>query len=179
MNLFAKQVALSFLDRYFYNDCLEEEYIRLLCEMGTFFDDERLNQARIICPFGIVIEGLCDDFEELQTEAYNKVMSRVVSFCQTIPAGKELAEQLKEFELASYKDIFDRIEDIRGRSDEFKAIDPPPAKIFFLSRVTVGADVAITSVLIQRLNHMFQKRRSSSLGAANSMTYLGAIPTSE
>ncbi len=154
LNHLAKQVALSFLDRYFYNDHHEEEYIRLLCKMATFFDDSELNKIGSSALFGIVVEGLCDDFEELQTEAYNRVMSQVVAFCQSIPDGEELADRLRGFGLVSYRDIFNRIENIRARSDEYRKIKPPE-KIFLLSRVTIGADVAITSVMIQRLNQLF------------------------
>ena len=133
LNQFARQIALSFLDRYFYNDHHEEEYIRLLCEMATHFDDEAFNQAGSSALFSIVIEGLCDDFEELQTEAYNKVMSQVIALCRTVPAGRQLAERLDAFGLKSYTDILDRIEYIRACSDEYMGIESPPKKIFLLS----------------------------------------------
>ena len=176
LSQFARQIALSFLDRYFYNDRHEEEYIRLLCEMATHFDDEALNQAGSFALFSIVIEGLCDDFEELQTEAYNKVMSQVVDFCRTIPAGKELSDRLKDFVLESYQDILDRIERIRAYSDESKGIESPPEKIFLLSRVTVGADVAITSVLIQRLYRIFPEAEIVVIGGGKLNDIFGSNP---
>lgn len=151
----SRQIALSFLDRYFYNDHYEEEYIRLLCEMATAFHDNELNKAGSSALFSIIIEGLCDDFEELQTEAYNKVMSQVVNFCRTQPAGVELKKRLANFGLSSYQDILGRIENIRANNRKVLRLDTHPEKIFLLSRVTIGADVAITSVLIQRLSRMF------------------------
>ena len=90
LNHLARHVALSFLDYYFYNDHHEEEYIRLLCEMATFFDEDELNSAGSAALFGIIVEGLCDDFEELQTEAYNRVMSLIITHCRESECGREL-----------------------------------------------------------------------------------------
>ena len=75
----SSRIALSFLDYYFYNDRYDQAYIRLLCDMATKFKDEGLNKIASSALFGTVIEGLCDDFEELQTETYNRVMSEVIT----------------------------------------------------------------------------------------------------
>ncbi len=176
LNRLSRQIALSFLDHYFYNDHHEEKYIRLLCEMATFFDDEEFNKAGSSALFGIIVEGLCDDFEELQTEAYNKVMSQVVAFCRTIPTGRELAERLNDFGLKSYTDILERIEYIRACSDEYLGMESPPKKIFLLSRVTVGADVAITSVLIQRLTLRFPDAEIIIIGGSKLKDIFGGNP---
>ena len=176
LNHLSRHIALSFLDYYFYNDHHEEEYIRLLCEMATFFDDDELNRAGSAALFGIIVEGLCDDFEELQTEAYNKVMSQVIVFCRTVPAGRELAARLNAFGLKSYTDILDRIEYIRACSDEYLGMESPPKKIFLLSRVTVGADVAITSVLIQRLNLRFPDAELILIGGSKLRDIFGGNP---
>ena len=42
--------------------------------------------------FGIIIEELCDDFEALQLETYNQVMTQVISHCRNLEAGKNLDE---------------------------------------------------------------------------------------
>lgn len=176
LNHLARQIALSFLDRYFYNDHHEEEYIRILCEMATFFDDNELNNAGSSALFGIIIEGLCDDFEELQTRAYNKVMSRVVAFCMELPAGKKLAGHLKAFGLESYDDILTRIETIRSCNNEPGKLVRPPEKIILLSRVTIGADVAITSVFIQRLMHEFPNAEIIVIGGDKLKDIYGGNP---
>ncbi|MBN2569174.1 MAG: glycosyltransferase family 9 protein [Deltaproteobacteria bacterium] len=172
----SRQIALSFLDRYFYNDYHEEEYIRLICEMATSFDDDELNKFGSLALFGIIIEGLCDDFEELQTKAYNKVMSQVLDFCRTLPAGKDLKERLAAFGLNSYHDILSRIEEIRAQDYKYLPVDPHPEKIILLSRVTIGADVAITSVLIQRLGHMFPSAEILIIGGSKVKTIFGGNP---
>ncbi|MBW1774611.1 MAG: hypothetical protein JRJ82_17235 [Deltaproteobacteria bacterium] len=176
LNHLVNQIALSFLDHYFYNDHHDDGYIHLLCEIATFFDDDELNKIGSSVLFGIIIEALCDDFEELQTEAYNRVICRVISFCRTIPTGKELDKRLKHFELKSYEDLFNRIENIRACSDEYRKIESSPDKIILLSRVTIGADVAITSVLIQRLHHMFPESEIIVIGSHKLYDIFGGNP---
>ncbi len=176
LNHLANQIALSFLDHYFYNDHYEDGYIRLLCEIATFFHDDELNKIGSSALFGIIIEALCDDFEELQTEAYNRVMCQVISLCRTMGEGKELDQQLKGFTLKSYEDLFDRIEDIRACSDEYRNIKSPLEKIILLSRVTIGADVAITSVFIQRLHHLFPKAEVIVIGSHKLKDIFGGNP---
>ncbi len=151
----SKQIALSFLDKYFYNDLYEREYINILCDMATFSNDDNLNKIGSSALFGMIIEGLCDDFEELQTETYNHVMSDIISFCRKLPKGKFLDENLNKFDLRSDKDILHRIENIRKTSSSYKKLDAIPKNIIILSRVTIGADVAITSVIVQKMKIIF------------------------
>lgn len=151
----AQRIAYSFIDRYFYSDCYEEEYIRLLCEMATSFDDENYNTIGTGALFGIVIEKLCDDFEELQTETYNRLIAQIVTLLRQLPSGEALNQQLNQFGLQTRQQLYDRIESIRSNSDKRRKRTKSPKKVLVLSRVTIGADIAISSVICQRLNHQF------------------------
>ena len=59
------------------------------------------------------------------------------------------------FGLASREQLYDRIESIRANGDRRRLPAKAPAKILLLSRVTIGADVAISSVFCQRLKQYF------------------------
>src|SRR5512145_2738370 len=74
----AEEIALAFLDRHYFNDTFESDYVRLLCEMSTAFPSAELNRIGASALFGIVVESLCDNFEELQTAAYNHLMSYII-----------------------------------------------------------------------------------------------------
>ncbi len=176
LNHLSRQIALTFLDRYFYNDHHEGEYVRLLCEMATFFENDQLNKAGSSALFSIIVEGLCDDFEELQTEAYNRVMSQVVDFCRNLTAGKALNDRLAAFGLTSYQAVFSRIEDLRAKNHEPLVLTRSPKKIFVLSRVTIGADVAITSVLAQRLRRIFPEAEIVLIGGSKLKDVFGGNP---
>lgn len=159
----AGQVAHSFMDRYFHDGHYEGEYIQILCEMAVFPQNPEITTAASLALFEIIVEGLCDDFEELQTETYNKVMSDVISYCRKAPAGKDLDERLNDFGLYSYQDLLGRIENIRKNNNAaIQSINIQ--KILILSRVTIGADVAITSVIAQRLNSILPEAEIVILG---------------
>jgi ADP-heptose:LPS heptosyltransferase len=172
----ARQVALSFLDRYLYSDRYEPEYIRVLCEMATAFADAMLNAFASDALFGIVVESLCDDFEELQTRTYNRVMSQVVAFCQSLPEGAALARRLSGFGLRTETALLTRIEALRERSDSDAHVLGQPRKVVLLSRVTVGADVAIGSVIVQRLRAARPDVEIVLLGNPGLARLFGACP---
>jgi len=160
----ASQIALSFMDHYYQNGRFEEESIRLLCEMATHFEDPCRNRAASSALFEIIVEGLCDDFEEFQPETYNRVMSQVIDFCRRLPEGKELDEALRDFGIATGRDLLARLEHIRS-TRAYPGISRQPRKILVLSRVTIGADVAITSVILQRLETIFPGTEFVLLGS--------------
>ena len=159
----SRQIAHSFLDTYLKDCRYQKEYITLLCEMTTYFQDQRLNIPGSQALFGIIIESLCDDFEELQTVTYNQVMSQVISFCRKLPAGKRLDHQLDEFGIKTYEDLLQRIQKIRGTAGQWP-LDREIQKVLILSRVTIGADVAVTSIILQHVQAAFPKAEIVLIG---------------
>jgi len=149
----ARQVALSFLDHYLYNDCYEKEYMDLLCEMATC-KHPTISHCASAALFGIAVEGICDDFEELQTMTYNRLMSQIVTFCRNRPEGAALDVELNGFGISDETALYNRIEKLRAHSDEFRLKLESARKVLVLSRVTIGADVAVTSVIIQRIHEV-------------------------
>ena len=160
----AVRVANSFIDRYFYNDEYNADYVRLLCEMATAFPDESLNNIAARALFGIVIERLCDDFEESQIETYNRLMSQIIEFLRHSEGGEELHSRLNKFGLHSEDDLFQRIEAIRLQAGQPLPEDAEPRMFVVLSRVTIGADVAITSVICERLQAQFPEAEMTVIG---------------
>ena len=175
MRRLSRQIAYSFLD-YYLKDCYyENEYIDLLCEMTTFSEDQRLINPPAEALFSIIVESLCDDFEELQTMTYNKVMAQVVMHCRNVPAGKTLDRTLNNFGMHSSKDLIDRIKKIRMNNNSLSS-KTPIRKIILLSRVTIGADVAITSVVFQRLNMIFPEAEFVLIGSSKLEELYGGNP---
>ena len=112
----SRQVAHSFMDSYLKDCHYEEDYIDLLCEMTTISRDPGLNGIAARALFSIIIESLCDEFEELQTETYNRVMTQIITFCRKLSAGKELDRCLNDFRIYSRKDLLERIKTIRMKT---------------------------------------------------------------
>ena len=175
MRRLSRQIAYSFLD-YYLKDCYyEKDYIDLLCEMTTFSEDPKLINPPAEALFSIIVESLCDDFEELQTMTYNKVMAQVITYCRNVPAGKELDLTLNDFGMYSSKDLLDRINRIRINNNPLSS-QKRIRKIILLSRVTIGADVAITSVVFQRLNMIFPEAQFVLIGNSKLEELYGGNP---
>jgi ADP-heptose:LPS heptosyltransferase len=161
----AKQIAGSFMDHYYQDGHYDAGYIDLICEMATFFQDKELSRAVSSAFFSVIIEELCDDYEDFQFEAYSKVMSQVISYCRRIPAGEKIERYLNRFKLFCAEDIVNRAGRIHTRKYRFEAKTKAVKQIYLLSRITVGADVAIVSVMIQRLSILFPDAQITLLGS--------------
>ena len=160
----AQRIASSFIDRHYYSDEYNRDHIYLLCEMATQFDDESLNQIATNILFGNVIERLCDDFEELQVETYNRLICQVTIFLCQKPEGREIESELNSFHLRTEKQLYQRIESIRLAPDHRIPGNIQPKKVIILSRVTIGADVAITSVICQRIRQHYPESQLLIVG---------------
>lgn len=171
----SRQVAYSFLDYYLKDLRYEEDYIDLLCEITTASDDPELSDPAAKAMFGIIIENLCDDFEELNTTTYNRVMTQIITHCRSLAAGSELDATLKSFGVHTAKDLFSRLNEIRNDSHRL-----PPAgtvrKVILLSRVTIGADVAITSIVVQRMSALYPDAKIVLIGGNKLEELYGGNP---
>jgi hypothetical protein len=112
----SRQVALAFLDHYYQDGQYEEDYISLLCEMAMAFTNLERNRIASGALFGIVVENLCDDYEQVQLGMYNQIMSQVVSYFRQRPAGQEMDKILNSFGLHTTRDLLTRAEKIHAQS---------------------------------------------------------------
>jgi hypothetical protein len=171
----SRQVALSFVDRYYQSGTYEQEYIAVLCEMATSFSDMELNNTAASALFEIIVERLCDDFEGVPVEIYNQVMSQVISYCRTVPQGATLDKRLADFGLLSFEALCHRANLVQNRKYTYK-LDKPLKKVILLSRVTIGADVAILTVIIQRLVKVFPQAEFMVIGSPKLQGLFGGNP---
>jgi ADP-heptose:LPS heptosyltransferase len=102
-------------------------------------------------------------------------MAQVITFCRRLSAGKDLDRSLNDFRVYSRKDLLERIKTIRldaksiSRHQKIK-------KILLLSRVTIGADVAVTSVIIQRLASLYPEAEMVLIGGGKLHEIYGGNP---
>ena len=172
----ANQIAQTFLDRFFFNDCYEDDLVALLCEMSIHFKDEELNKVGASVLFGGIVEILCDEFEELQTKTYNRFMSHVIAICKDHSEGSSLLEKMESFNINSSHDLYDRAERLRKSSSHIRDFSNTVKKIIILSRVTIGADIAVTSVLAQRFSKLYPQAEVILLGNSKIKGLFSANP---
>ncbi len=172
----ATRVADSFMDHYYQDGHYEQGYIDLICEMATSFSQAELNSVVSSAFFGGIVEELCDDYDDFQFDVYVRLMSQVVSYCRNLPAGRDLDKCLNKFHLGSAEDILARAGEIHARIGSFDAREKVVRKILILSRITVGADVAIVSVFVQRLARVFPEAQIIIMGSLKLREIFGGNP---
>lgn len=133
----ASELAQEILD-----DCLRDgtwpvRTLEALVERALDEDDERLASAATRALFGIVIERLGDLFEPGLCDVYAQLFSHVIS--RALPCFH--AEEL----LLRYQ----RVRQVR------RFPGGEVHRVFVLSRVTLGADVAVTSIVLAAAKQRF------------------------
>ncbi len=100
--------------------------------------------------YGKIILPLCDDFTSSSVDIANQVLiSMIQAFCHT-SQGQEARQILNDFHLDTPESFLSRYKDLtrpRGLSEEDRE---QIKKVFILSRVTLGADIAITSLILSQ-----------------------------
>ncbi len=95
--------------------------------------------------FSILVEGLADRFEPALCDAYARLFS------------KAIAQTAGDFDAAALEARHQRVRRVR-------AVTVEPQRVFVLSRVTLGADVAVTSVLLDAAKRRFPRARIVFVG---------------
>ncbi|MBN1764652.1 MAG: hypothetical protein JW860_05290 [Sedimentisphaerales bacterium] len=171
----ARQIADSFIHHHYQNNHYKTDLIDLLCEMDTHFSQPRLNQVISSALFRTIVEELCDDFEANQLDTYNRVMAQVVSYFRRLPQGRDLDDLLNHFGLHTQERLLQRARRIQNRLDPFTGKESLET-IFILSRITLGADIAIVSVILQRLHQAFPQTELVLFGSPKSKDIFGGNP---
>jgi ADP-heptose:LPS heptosyltransferase len=86
--------------------------------------------------FGVLVEGLADRFEPALCDAYARLFSQAVAYVRP------------EVEPGSLVARYERVRRIRP-------VVAKPQRVYILSRVTLGADVAVTSVILAAAKRRF------------------------
>lgn len=107
--------------------------------------------------FGILAEGLADRFEPKLCDAYARLFSQAV------------AHALEAAEPAGLVARYERVRRVRP-------IALKPRRVFVLSRVTLGADVAVTSVLLAAAKRRFPHAEVVFVGPAKNHELFIADP---
>ena len=152
----AEKLATDLVEGFFSDGRYLRENVAELASRALFGDETELPAANAAI-FAVLAERLSDSFNPKAVTLYNRVFSQLIQFCRA--REWELDVRLDRFRLANEDDLIARAESLRQivPIDQLLAGAPKDSVklIILLSRVTVGADVAITSVIAQRLKTEF------------------------
>jgi ADP-heptose:LPS heptosyltransferase len=105
--------------------------------------------------FRVVVEGLADRFEPALCQIYARLFSEALSYVDT------------KFDPAQLLARYERVRKPRRVASD-------PRKIFVLSRVTLGADVAISSVILDAAKRRFPAAEIFLVGSSKSWELFAA-----
>jgi ADP-heptose:LPS heptosyltransferase len=150
----AMQAASTFLAHCNASGDYLSDAITLLCELATCADAS-LARIGVNGLFPLLVERLGDAFTPQACAVYNQLFVQVIQHCRKRPEGAALDRCLQDFGLCTETDLLARAARVR----ELKRFDLGQAqrvkKAFVLSRVTLGADVAVTSIALAALKKVY------------------------
>lgn len=157
----ARRAAADFLNSCHDNETCLSEAVTLLCELASH-DDRQVAAAGIEGLFPLLIERLNDSFEPAACALYDRVFTQVIEFCRQRSAT--LDEYLRRFGLHNSADILARrarLKNCGTTATDWRRI----RKVLLLSRVTLGADVAVTSAMMAALRQRLPEAELVLLGS--------------
>ena len=137
--------------------------VQLVCRIATDENPE-VARAGITALFPRLVERLNDSFDPAACQLYDQLFAQVIEFCRRLPEGKRLDEELKQFGLQNEADLLARKANLESQISNLKSRSVPQ-KVILLSRVTIGADVAVTSTIIAKLRQKFPQVEYVILGS--------------
>lgn len=105
--------------------------------------------------FASLVERLADSFEPDAARLYNRVFAQIIQICRSDSRAAALDRELTGFGLLTEEQIVVLAAVLRRVSRFASAPDGSLKRVIVLSRVTLGADVAITSVILERVKQEF------------------------
>jgi ADP-heptose:LPS heptosyltransferase len=182
----ASRLALEAAELIIDHDRNNKEYLRdkvaLICEIAAD-KDPAIARAGVQALFPALIERLNDSFDPQLCSLYDRVFSQVIEYFRRLPDGKKLDQGLRSFGLINEEDLLTRKSQISNLKSQTSNLKPQISnlksqisKVLFLSRVTIGADVAVTSVIIARLREIIPDAEFVLLGSRKLRELFGGDP---
>jgi ADP-heptose:LPS heptosyltransferase len=125
--------------------------------------------------FTSLVEPLADSFDPAAVSLYNRVFAQVIQACRATGRGRAMDRALAGFGLEGEEDLIARAESLRRVAGYARLRDSRAGvrRVVILSRVTLGADVAVTSVIIERMKREFPGAEISLVGGRKAAELFG------
>jgi ADP-heptose:LPS heptosyltransferase len=177
MTSFAGRLAAEFFSAHqSAGEYLREPAARL-AEM-SLSEDEETAKAASGAFFTSLVERLADSFDPAAVPVYNRLLAQLIELCRRTRRGSRMDRALASFGLQTEGDLVLRAECLRRveRLDLTGSRAPVIKRVIALSRVTIGADVAITTVIIERMKQQYPGAEIVLLCGGKMAELLGGDP---
>ena len=149
--------------------------VTLLCELASL-DDAVLARIGVHGLFPLLVEPLGDAFTPAACAVYNQLFAQVIQYCRQQPEGAAIDRHLRDFGLMTEADLLRRATQIRSRWHFDREHAHLIKKVFVLSRVTLGADIAVTSVVLAALKSVCQQAEIRLVANAKTLQLFAGDP---
>lgn len=146
--------------------------VRLLGEIATLEDGDLSSIGRRAI-FAELVEPLGDAFTPDAAARYDLLFAPLIQLCRRDPGGERLDQALAQFGVRSEEDLLKRKTRISRLRPFPRGGRERVRKVFALSRVTVGADVAVTSVVLTKMKLIFPNAEIVLVGSAKTEELFG------
>lgn len=154
---FTTVVSSTFLHSNLTGGEYRRDAIDVLCKIATAEDDSEREIGRTAI-FLSLTEKLSDAFNPRYVLLCDRMFAQIIDFCRRLHSGKGLDFLLSRFGIDNERELLLRK---AKRLSIFPISSREKIKrIFVLSRVTVGAEVAVTSVMLQKMKQTFPHART-------------------
>ena len=172
-NTEARELAAAYLAQFEHTGVHSQELAKRLLEVATS-DDRFAAASGTEAVFQRVVEPWGDCFEKRLCDAYTEFFSQAIDFCRRLPGGRALDQTLRTFGLSDHGQFLQRARRVQQprpfRSDELSSVE----KVLILSRVTLGADVAVTSVLVNKLKSVSPRAEVRLVGGEKAANFFAS-----
>lgn len=170
----AQSFAAQFLSEFHRSGNYLREPIEALARLASS-ENAEVAKAATGAIFTSLVEMLADSFEPKAVTLYNRLFAQLIHFCRNTEEGERIDQELVNFGIWREEDLLARAERI-SHTRQFKKSIAEKQKLkcaIVLSRVTVGADVAVTSVIIERLKKEFPNAEIVLVGGSKTAELFG------
>lgn len=151
-----RQLVSEFLNEFHSSGVYLRENVSRLAGLAVS-ENAEVAESATGALFTSLIERLADSFNAAAVSLYNRVFAQVIQHCRLTERGRAIDGALASFKLESETDLINRAESFRHKQapEKLRYSKSSAQRVIVLSRVTLGADVAITSVIIERMKREF------------------------
>ena len=163
--LYAAEAATALIAQFDQNGEYLADATALLAEIASLDDPELAEPARK-ATFPILVEQMSDSFDPKRCDLYDRIFAQMITYCRHLPSAGALDAALTRYGIKTEFDLLRRRHVLRNEPPEIeREAHSKIRKVLVLSRVTLGADVAITSIVIEKAKRCFPNAEIVFLGS--------------
>ncbi|VEN74846.1 conserved hypothetical protein [Candidatus Desulfarcum epimagneticum] len=147
----ASGASLAYVERFFKDRDSHDDALGALCALAAH-PDPAVSKTGETGLFRLLAERLSDSFDPDACALYDMAFVKIIQFARGRLRGKEIDRALDRFGLFGEKELIQRKKDMSGLNRPFEEKELKAVKkCLILSRVSLGAEIAVTSVAIGKI----------------------------